>query len=49
MSSINYIQSGRNYMDFIKRGAYFSITEQTDPERYKGDPDQLEADLFRPV
>lgn len=44
-----YIQSGRNYMDFIKRGAYFSITEQTDPERYKGDPDQLEADLFRPV
>ncbi|MCX5616182.1 hypothetical protein NQF87_04230 [Bombella sp. TMW 2.2559] len=44
-----YLQSGRNYMDFIKRGAYSAITEQTDPERYRDNPDQLEADLFRPV
>ena len=44
-----YLKSGRNYMDFIKNGAYFSITEQTDPERYRDDPDQLEADLFRPA
>lgn len=44
-----YLKAGRNYMDFIKRGAYFAITEQTDPERYKDNPDLLEAELFRPV
>ncbi|MCK8636157.1 hypothetical protein CO583_04650 [Parasaccharibacter sp. TMW2.1882] len=42
----HYLKSGRNYMDFIKNGAYFAITEQTDPERYRDNPDQLEADLF---
>lgn len=43
----NYLVSGRDFLNFIKGRAYFSVTEKTDPDVYLDNPDQLEKDLFQ--